>query len=70
MTTLSVPSSYATIEAAITAASDGDTIQVADGTYGTSTVTTLSINKSVTIIGNNKDKSYDSTRNNETTLLL
>lgn len=43
---------YATIQAAITAASPGDTITVAAGTYNESNIT---VNKSVTILGNPGD---------------
>jgi parallel beta-helix repeat protein len=46
-----VPTNYPTIQAAINAASDGDTINVADGTY-TETVT---VNKQVTLLGANHD---------------
>jgi len=46
---LNVPSTYATISAALTAASAGDTIRLADGTYTAAGDLTLRIAKSVTI---------------------
>lgn len=45
--TINVPGDYATIQAAINAASPGDTIQIAPGTYAES----LDINKTLTIVG-------------------
>lgn len=50
MTILSVPSSYATIQAAITAATNGDIIQLAVGTY----TENITINKQITIQGADK----------------
>ena len=47
--TLNVPSSFATIGAAYTAASNGDTILVADGTYSAAGDLGLTINKTLTI---------------------
>jgi len=47
--TLDVPSSYATIDAAISAAGNGDTILVDDGTYSASGDLNLNISKSLTI---------------------
>ncbi|MCX6167709.1 MAG: T9SS type A sorting domain-containing protein [Ignavibacteriales bacterium] len=49
-TTRNVPSSYATIQAAITAAVDGDIIQIAAGTYNNG-ASTLTVDKSLTFIG-------------------
>jgi hypothetical protein len=46
-TTLYVPGGYATIQAAINAATDGDTIQIDAGTY----IEALSVGKSLTFIG-------------------
>ena len=51
------------------APSTGETIYVGPGTYGSSTITTLALNKSVKINGANIDVSYKSTRNAETHLL-
>lgn len=45
--TMNVPADYATIQAALAAASDGDTINVASGTY----TGTLVVDKSVAIVG-------------------
>lgn len=45
--TINVPGDYPTIQAAINAASPGDTIQIAPGTYAES----LDINKALTIVG-------------------
>jgi len=47
--TINVPSQYATIGAAVTAATSGDTILVADGTYSASGNLNLNIAKSLTI---------------------
>jgi len=47
--TINVPGDKTTIAAAITAATNGDTILVADGTYGSADNLNLSINKSITI---------------------
>ena len=46
-TTINVPGDYATIQAAITAASDGDIIQIAPGTY----TEALTVGKTLTFIG-------------------
>ena len=46
-----VPTNYSTIQAAINAASDGDTINVAAGTY----TETVAANKQVTLLGANHD---------------
>jgi len=51
-TTIVVPYSYPTIQAAITAANSGDTIFVKEGTYYEQVV----INKSITLIGENRDR--------------
>ncbi len=48
-TTIYVPANYSTIQAAIDDASDGDVIQVANGTY--QQTATLNINKGLSIIG-------------------
>ena len=47
--TLTVPSPYATIQAAVAAAGDGDVIQITNGTY--TLTTTLYLNHELTIIG-------------------
>jgi nitrous oxidase accessory protein len=49
--TITVPDDYPTIESAITNANDGDTILVKEGTYHE----TLKINKSITLIGEDRD---------------
>ena len=46
--TINVPEDYDTIEAAVNAASDGDRIEVAEGTYETRT---LHIGKAITLVG-------------------
>ena len=51
------------------APSTGETIYVGPGTHGSTTITTLTLNKSVKINGANIDVSYKSTRNVETHLL-
>ena len=52
-TTIHVPGDYATIQAAVNAAADGDTIVVAAGTYGVSTgeVFPITIDRQVTLLG-------------------
>ena len=60
---------FATVQKAIDIAVINDTINVSAGTYGSSTVTILSLNKSVKINGANLDVSYNSTRNAESHLL-
>jgi parallel beta-helix repeat protein len=53
-TTRNVPGTYATIQAAITAASTGDTIIVAAGTYNED----VNVNKSIQLFGAGIDQSY------------
>ena len=65
----SIQTPYATINRAITEAVNGDVIEIAAGTHGSTTITTLTLNKSVKINGANIDVSYKSTRNVETHLL-
>lgn len=61
---------FSTIASALSfAPSTGETIYVGPGTYGSSTITTITLNKSVKINGANIDVSYKSTRNVETNLL-
>jgi len=50
-TTIIVPDNYPTIQGAINAASDGDTIFVKNGTYAGS----LSVDKALTLVGENKN---------------
>jgi parallel beta-helix repeat protein len=51
-TTITVPDDCPTIQAAINAASDGDAVFVRNGTYNVSTIT---IDKSISLLGENKD---------------
>jgi len=62
-------SPFFTINKALSSALNGDTIIVGPGTYGTSSVTNITINKSITINGPNSDISYNSVRNPECHLL-
>jgi nitrous oxidase accessory protein len=48
---ISVPENYATVEGAIDAASNGDTIHFKAGTYDGPTDETLTINKAITLVG-------------------
>lgn len=71
-TTLNVPDQYATIQVAIDAASSGDIIEVADGTYDITSQ--IDVNKDVSIIGQgtviiNANNSSWSTVNGEKHLL-
>ncbi len=52
--TINVPADYATVQAAIDAAVDGDTVMVAAGDY----VENISINKSVSVIGAGADSTF------------
>jgi len=68
-TTRSVPSSYSTIQAAVTAASSGDTISIASGTY-TETVTIHNTKSNLTFIGASQTGVILQSGTNTTTLTI